>query len=83
MLIKDNAILEEKTGIWCLPNVSGPGKKLKANYSSLATVFAIKENCIALQIVKSKIFKLKTVILVKEEVLKIPTKEQVSSIISS
>lgn len=66
-----------------LPNASGPGKKLKANYSSLATVFTIKENCIALQIVKSKIFKLKTVILVKEEVLKIPTKEQVTSIISS
>lgn len=82
VLINDNVIFEKKQHFWYLPDVNHSTKNQKIVFSSLALIIALKENYIILQIIKSPIFQENSIILVKEEGLKIPKKEQIESIIS-
>lgn len=82
VLINDNVIFEKKQNFWYLPDVNHSTKNQKIVFSSLALIIALKENYIILQIIKSPIFQENSIILVKEEGLKIPKKEQIESIIS-
>lgn len=76
ILFSNKIIYDKQSNIWYLPNKSGSGKKNKEIYNSLAVVLSVKDNFIIVNVVKLLLFKSNFIMQIKQEALKVPTKEQ-------